>query len=565
MAMEQYAYAMVEGYVRISGIIHPVSSFQLTLTHNGIPSLRLTIDPVHIGVGNVVSSATGDALPALVSKFIMKFRSLNALTEQRTGREVEFVFKMVNNAGAVQALHLKKWLLVAVGYAGISASGSLQMNLDIQHPICKLAEGNIHMFANHADQKWDTNILSGASNVLSGIKTALAHYASFVPVSGSPAFFSELQDRTLELVDTLANHLVWEGNGWPNAPFSTLVTAIPHALQAYVMNIQGRDPWGWLIQDVISDWYLSTRITYWKDTLTLTPYTPWEEPQITITDADVSDFSMPAVDSHPIAGVVNLTDGTLLTGYTALAWQSGASNIMSDGQDWIEPTLPGMIDHLRLPEWVRGMFGINNSTKARYTAYSPTAANPQHNIDMPLTNDTAVGGLGPVDASLLVEVKTAMRELCKQTFCQTYRQMTQIALRCRLMLNASGGVEGHIAPGYVCAFASDPAAAEEAGLRDGGTGGTLLRFFVTQVTHTVDCANKTASTSISGRYLRREGGPNLRAIVAGVAPNYVYGTRVVAMPALPDAPRDGTRVPSVEPIEEFVSEPSTDAGILPPA
>jgi hypothetical protein len=193
------------------------------------------------------------------------------------------------------------------------------------------------------------------------------------------------------------------------------------------------------------------------------------------------------------------------------------SKVLGDGQAWVEAQLPGTIDHLRLPEWVRQVVEMYNSGEAEYSAYTG-----QPEMDMPLNATESVGGLGPVNDDILAEIKTAMELFCKQTFCQGYRQMTQVALRCRLMLNATGGVDNHVAPGYVCEFKADPGAAAEAGLNSGGGGGTLLKFFVTQVMHSVDCINKTATTDVSGQYLRRPTGPAAVAIPGGVAPNYLY-------------------------------------------
>jgi hypothetical protein len=515
MTMEKYAYGVIGGYVTISGTNHPVSSFTLILTHNGIPELRLTIDPVHTGMGNVASDPTGDATPAVLSNLITKYDELQQLVSQQSGREVSFKFKMVSADGDTQELVLRNWLLVAVGYGGISASGAVQMSLNIQHPVRKLSEGNIHLFANHADKAWGTELLANSSDVLDGIKRTLTAYANITPVADTPQFFTELRERTNDLVAALTAHTQWEGHGWPDAPFNELKTYVPHALQAYITNIQGRTPWSWLMQDVLSDWYLSMRNTYWQSKLTFGPYAPWEKPSMSITDADVSDFTLPASDPRPLAGVVNLTDSALLSAYTVMAWRPGMSQVCSDGQAHTEPNLPGAIDHLRLPEWVPALMQL-------YRNANGGNALPGARTNTVLNAPGSYGTLGPVPASMLTEVRTAMKVFCKQMFCHNYRQMTQVQLQCRLMLRSSGGIDGkYITPGYVCSFDADPEAAAEAGLYDGAQSGTLFKFFVTQVVHTVDCNNATASTDVYGQYLRRDAGPQLGAI-PGTAPNYLY-------------------------------------------
>ena len=351
------------------------------------------------------------------------------------------------------------------------------------------------------------------------MKLALAEYVTLEPVGAGPAFFEQLKERTQVLIDALDTHLVWEGPGWPDAPFTTLGTYLPQTLQAYVANIQNETPWDWFAHTIVSDWNLSMRCTYWKTALTVSAYAPWEASTMSVTDADVSDFTLQPVDPGPIAGIICLNAGAQITGYTALEREQGIAADFTDGQAHVEATLPGAIGHLRLPYWMTGLIVAYNAINSPTTAFTG-----QPGVSLPMSGSEALGDLGPVPLTILDEMKAGLEIFCKQAFCMQYRDLTQISLTCRLMLNTLTGIDGYITPGYVCAFDADPAAAAEAGLSSDLEGGTLVKFFVTTVVHTVDCVGKRASTDIQGQYVHRGQGPNLDAINAGVAPNYLYTT-----------------------------------------
>lgn len=523
--MKKYAYSIIEGHVTIGGETHPVSSFRLNLTHNGIPSLRLNLDPVHTGDGSSASKSDGDAFPAVLPAFLEKYNALGELIEAKQGRECTFTFSMQSADGDNQELILKDWLLVGIGFHGASVAGALQLSLDLHHPVRKLSEGNIHMPGSDKDKEWHKSLLHTADNVYDAVIAALKHYMDTVPHEAPQLWQDELKERVGGMIEAMSDCLVWDDDaeGWPSAPFSTrLKDCIPNAVAAYVASIQGVAPWNWLVQTFMSDWSVSMRTHYWTEKMILTPYTPWEEAKMTISDTDVSDFKLPSVDPAPIAGVMMLMDNQSMWNYTAGTWPSGMQKMLTDGSAHIENTLPGPIHHVGVPRWVWQVPVDSNGSGSSYTGgnYKNNGLNVSQ-----LSNESDIKRGEANDAVItdLTETGKGLELFCKQQFTEIYRRGTGASLRCRLMLNAEGGIDKqYITPGYVCQVEHDPDAAEEAGLSSVKDAGTLVKFFVTHVAHVVDCDRHVAETVISGQYVHRDAGPKLKAIEEGVAANYLY-------------------------------------------
>ena len=141
---------------------------------------------------------------------------------------------------------------------------------------------------------------------------------------------------------------------------------------------------------------------------------------------------------------------------------------------------------------------------------------------------TPIGSaLGPTDlGSPPVNDAQALWEgaktMCKQQFTELYRSRVEISVRTNLMLqtDASQLDDGRVMAGQTVRLKPDATFLGKLM----GKGSPLLDFFVTEVTHFVDCQQPAAHTTLRGSFMRESsGGPqNVRAIAGGQAKNYLY-------------------------------------------
>ena len=501
MSAEKLVYKVADGYVTVQGVGKiAVSSFMLIIQHNGIPTLRLNIVPRLYMPAK--PSQDGYANIASLTDFIQAYDRLSQAAEDADKRVSSFYFKAISTGGDTQTLDLKDWLLTSVGYGGLSASGAMQLSLELCHPIKKINECAINFFGMVSQStEYTADKLEGLANLHAGlVKVLELYHASAVRANNArnANAYTLMLARFVAAKDAFNKHLAWEGSvGWPWALFSQIKTAIPKALWAYVWSISSTTLWDWLTGMILSDWFVSIRPTYWKDALTLEPSEPWRESRLSISSDDISDISLPPADPQNLSGAVARASNNLCSVYSSWNNPSVYADGTSGGACWVEPlSVGGALLPFELPGWYYNALHIFGAEQAgSFQSNTPANAN------------TASATTAGVSATLLSFLPANLQSFAQEYFVQSYRRGFEISVTTRLLIQY-GGARPHA--GYVHSLVTPD-------------GGTLLSYFATRVIHVVDCVAKQAYTQITGAYIRRASGPTLKAIPGGQVGNTLYG------------------------------------------
>lgn len=513
---EQYVYRVVDGYMTNTnlGIKLPISAFTLILAHNGIPVIRLnTVPKAYI---DDVPSQTGDANVADLYDFIDWYDKLSEASEHRIRRMSNFYFRAESTGGDVQELNLEGWLMTAVGYGGLSASGAMQLSIELCHPAKEMNECSVNflgLIENSGEMNPST--IRGES-LFMGIVSTLALYAKSASNHNSSISFTEygIMKEKFDIARTaFSEHLRWDvaGTGtWPSTPMPELANFIAPTLWDYVWSINSNTLWDWFMNRIAVDWFVGIRPTYWETTLAMAPNEPWALPSVDIQSDDVADITLPAAEPQNISGALALASHPILSSFTGFVNPEIFNNGTSDGAVWIESNeYAGAILPFQPPQWYFKAILLSQV----YSKASSAASADGNNSNMAMNSTNSSASLQRINQRLFYALQTQLKAFAQEYFVESYRRMFEVSVVTRLMIQNTA--REYIHPGLVQKITVAPAEA-------GGDRRTLLTYFATRVIHTVDCVTKQAYTQITGAYVRRASGPQLKAIPGGSARNILY-------------------------------------------
>jgi hypothetical protein len=496
--MAAVVYKIVNGSLTINSATVPVGKFHLSLVQNGIPTLRLEIDPVHFGDGSPEAGAPSDATAAAFGPLYARYVAIFEAIEALAGATASFSFKMVGTDGDIQALELAGWVVTDVGIGSFTYSSRLSVLVTISHPAVRLNDGGMYLLGESSDSS--TKAPTGGLNVLAAAVAELKARAAASVVSGQPAANTRVMGMTNKLIETLPQVIEWSSGTslpWP-ALDPVLSSFLPYAMQDAVASVRHVTPWEFVSRELVNNWFLCLRPTYWKAKLELGPHDPWAEPAITLPDTDIAATSVPSSGDR-LSGIINASLVPALLGTTAARFHEGVKNAFSVAQSHIE-NIAGPVMPTNIPGYL----------SAVVEAYFKNKSTSVEGQQKSYTVNTASPTLQAFATEIAGSLGTAMTNVCKQTFCNYYRQGVSTTLKTRLLLNLPTGIDGaHIVPGFTCMVTSADA--------------PFMKFLVTAVDHVVDCNANTAYTVVAGAHVSPAGQPNLTAMPNGVAPgNYIY-------------------------------------------
>ena len=494
---------------------YAVSSITIILRENAIPTARVVIDPLH-GPSDPPTPATKASLSTLAEK-------CDALQKSAVNKEsASLTLEVDNNEGAQQELNLSGWKLTAAGVPGISASGAFTFEVEMQHPICLINYCGLNLTG-----FTDRFTLSSEAIASSDIVSALAEFLVMLSqlavdtgnldascgsnVSSPAAAISKAQSKLIDAADTIDAHLLWDTsisscsyNDLPlNTCFSNYQNLILKALSGYISNGMDANVWEVFSRHICPQWFVSIIPTYWKDTLSVTPFTPWDDPQIYISDTDISDLNFPGVDPNPLAGVYieSMAPGITPCYTVFVPTQSDVTSEVMGMLYVPESTdLIGSIVTANSPGWI-------DSVIASIAGYvgdqsSPEKAEDDDGVKTPANSANSDESKSESDDALkdnLSLYRGAWFLAAQTIFMTLFRQDVQVTLQCALMIQCGSSMKStsdveddRIIPGVSCTVKGD--------------GGNLFNFYVTDVIHVIDCQAGHAHTEIQGRYARPDGG-----------------------------------------------------------
>jgi len=492
-------YTIKSGYVTDGSTAVPVSMFNMSLAHNGVPKIKIEIDPVHNGTG---SPEGGDGSDARVAAFYQAYARYNAIFDQielREGASISFTFTIAGTDGSSDTLTLANWVVLDVGIGGFSFGSAFKILLTIGHPAAKLNNGGMYLPARSTDSSKIVPIQG--DNVLDTAVRNLKEKIKFGIASSTSKDVKTLINRTSELVSLLPAYLKWSSIGGQGMPVldSELAAYVGHAMLSSLSNLRQVSPWEFVSRELVNRWFLSIRPTYWKPHLEIGPNNPWAEPLITIEDTNIASITSPSSGDR-LSGIINSSLVPALAGTTSMQFSDGVSAEYSRSQAVIED-IAGPVLPVNIPAYLSDV--VSAAMKNRNSSL-PDALRKSY------TTNTPIPELDAFASGLAGQIENAMVKVCKQVFCNYYRQSSSILIKTKLMLSAPGGIDGeHIVPGFTCNITSN--------------GTPVIKFLVTAVDHVVNCNSSEAYTVIAGAYTSPVGKPNLNTIAGGVVENnYVY-------------------------------------------
>ena len=493
--MAAVIYRVEHGYVTVAGADIPVSKFQLSLVQNGIPKLKVEVDPVHSGQGSPGDGDPSDARSAEFSQLYSRYSSLFALIDERAGAKASFSFSMIGTDGDEQVLDLKDWILTDVGIGSFGFGSQLNVLLTIEHPAVKLNDGGMYLIGEAADTG-DDDPPAGA-NVFESVVANLTQRAASGVVTGQPDATEKVMGRTRDLIEALPAVMAWSDGapGWPAMGLFDAYKA--YAVYNAIASVRHMTPWEFVSRELVNHWFLTIRPTYWKDKLEIGPSNPWAPASLTISDGDIATASVPSSGDR-LSGIINANLLPALMGTSAALWTEGSIGQFNVAQAYIEE-IAGPVIPVNTPGYVA-------SVVEEYLSNNSSALDLYQKEFEATTSDATLTAFATEMAGPMADM---MEKVCKQTFCNYYRQSVSTTLKLRLMLNAGGGA--HLTPGFTCGVSS--------------SAGPVMKFLVTSVDHVVDCTAASAYTVVGGAHVSPAGQPNLGggSISAGVAENnYVY-------------------------------------------
>lgn len=518
-------FTVKECTLTAAGESMPVSSFSLTLKHNGVPMLRADVDPMHT-TGEKDGAKTAD--PVSVASLVQRYNKLQkAINGGDAARTASFKFEMEVSeplkGARKQKLDLKGWLLVGAGFSS-NAAGGMTLNVEIRHPVHKLYETSANFYGVKAEETLPIDEVLGWGDVLDGIKKGMDKYLEYVKNGTvevvNDAEFQLMQDDYQKARTALDDHLEWKGPGtWPVAPFLNFDKEIKYGMWQYVNSTGSSSYWDWISGSICNEWHTSIIPTFWKEKLEMGPTRPWQKFNLKLLDISVMDFELPPTDPAPLKGVYTFFDVPEMSFCTTFNSKEGMQFSLANAAIWSEKVHNSAFFPFQAPAWFNSIFARQSGEFSGMT--EPGAMAGDGRLVLPIGSSMGQGDMGTTDYPTQEKLIDGMKAFCKQQFTEFYRMNMEISVRTKLMIQdaESQWEEQYVTAGMTARMETDGT------FQPGGGGGQpLLDFFVTEVTHMVDCQRVTAASVFRGSWVREsDGGPaNIESIPNGAAPNYLY-------------------------------------------
>lgn len=524
----------------ISGRAYPVSSIMLYLQETSIPLLRLTLDPAHVyGAGGMDQASKADLTAA--SGWLKDLLLLAEAKTDATALTVD-IYEATNPTVPVQKLNLTNWILNSAGLTGVSATGRFSLAVELLHPIAAIQMGGMNIGSIFGKFNWGLDAVT-ADNIPQGISQVLWRYRDII--TPNPTIANMETDGSCGAVDVpveeyveafrnkldtvaaeLMAHLLWD-TSLVSAPYSEWPLQcidkeelIKNGLVSYVLGgIVETNLWEVIARHICSQWAVSIIPTFWKEHLTMLPFTPWDEPRIDLRADVVADVDFPSADPNPLAGTwISYSKTAVNPDWSYFINGNNVTEIAFGGMGYIpDITAKGQIANVQAPGWYSNMLGSDGADAGEVTN-PPEQETNFENVTVPSNMEYSDSpAVSPTVGGTSIEHKLyrdGLYIIAKQLFLTYFRQETEIRLACPLLITyefADTGPEKYLIPGVNARV-----------LNEDNT--VAFAFHVTAVTHRIDCQEGVAGTAISGTYTRPDGAYPGRVEQPEYNPMYYIGS-----------------------------------------
>ena len=514
---------------------YPLATVISRISHNGIPTVKMTIDASKIPVTD-----DDPHLPAAEPKAASLSGLLKVHDEiQQMVHNDSFRAKLeisVSSEVDFQVLNVSDWVVVGGGIEGLNASGSFAIGVTIQHKIVRAtrALGQLPNLSTLLNIPGDLATAAAEiepaprippTNPVGAYIQAIRAYisrAKQAPLDDTTApdggattrELSEiLVERLTQAVADLEDNLEWDAAGGSDFPFpdiGELSEYIDDTFWAYA-GTPTNTPWDTFSKTVVGAYELQVAGEGSDAPLLVSPFAPWGKSMGVIYDDEIYDLQLPSVDGYPVAGVIatfdRATQNELFSVFVDAVGGEEATAIlgghtieeMTSAGGFLDPISAGAIGRVEFatpPEWV-----------AAYLTYQTSRISEDENpLDKDLVDfgvfsrESAIGTPVPADFETYREI---INIWCKQAFFRLFRRGMGVSIGVRLMMQSPDMTTPN--------FIVRPGVTME--IRGREDDEPIIFFYVTEVRHIMDAQGSQAYTNIVGNYVR----PN-RDIVFGEPP-----------------------------------------------
>ena len=505
----------------VGGSSYDVASIDMTLMPNALPMIKVSVAPES---GGKASASGSSSIHALSLESLSS--ALNELIEKAARNEeaslhvsVEAIDASSGGKDKDQVLDISGWILIGAGLGNVTTTNTFSMECTIAHPVYKLAmHGG---FYSNLFKRMELKKVS--SSITDPIDAGIKAYREIIDKSGDDnkyilsnggviqppskppdGILSDAQAIFDEVPGIIASTLEWVpsiGGGNSSLPCASYMSLLIPGLKYAVCNAwlnatrRGGSVWD-SFQDMTSLFGLSMIPDYTKERLPVTPYFPWVPPTITINEDDGYHVSFPGSDPSPIYGTAGVDESnggfvtTLSTYDRTWAEKTGKDAGMLAFVPESGANVNGAFVGVSFPGWLTSALHL----AAQFAEIGLTAF-----ADSPLEPDPAQAGEN-LPVGCLVDAKMAY---LSYIFSVYFKKRLEASLGCPLMFTAG---EAPIIPGYVAEY--------KAG------GSTLFEGTLVSVTHHIDMASSSGTTSLHFGWCRPGGGYDITNKYGGVCPIY---------------------------------------------
>lgn len=533
---EIYNDIMVEVSINPGNIRPAVSSFNMHLEENAIPTVTLKVDPhhrTHDGP-DVTLPTIGDAkawLDALQKVAATKESKCRIQVEVRKWGETE-------SRDLVQRMDLQDWVLISAGMGSVGGAGNVVIELVFQHPASKIdwAPAGYSLFsATTLDRNTGNykDIVDGFSQFYRSELTRLKAAPHNTIMSGDPVprpaaeLTTWLRTALETLSGNITKHLKWDthlpGNSVNYSGFPLIDSCLArHAASVkeyYALSLQhniSASPWSLLVGGLVNDYHLTVIPRFWAEALQVLPASPWAAPSILFYTSEVAEIAMPGNDLIDIGGVIldDMATPMALAYTTANKARGETDPIQAPDMTYVAyipdqsrtKSIPGHIPRLIPPSWLSAVTVTFNAMLGVYA----TASNTRDGDALP-----------PAQAvtDYAGDYRSALVAIAQQLFRSQYRNTVEAVITTPLRLRAQGSMwhNNYVIPGCVTRIVADATGDSTTAF---GTYKTLLDMYAVKVVHELTVDPPRAHTLVYGRYCRPEGG--IPGVVSTPAYNSMY-------------------------------------------